>query len=280
MPEFRIEPGLLYVDESGLLQAPQGRPSEIGTLGGLLMPDHRREHEALASLLRDIRKNMFGDANSRREIKAKKLGPGNYKLIADVVRQRWVVGYPSLAYTTPDLEDLRQTFKVLLEGEGLGRERLGPVKAMDLRLDFLTRQFEKDSVTFPVYMALLFKLYRDIAQWFRKNQILPKLTVWLDDKIPRAHTELLEFLGRFSIYTEFPEVFSNRLGELLGVDPSPFFTCRVGSDADLDGLVVADAIAYAARRVARGKYKDLFFKKILDRMNTDVPLQSIGPGAS
>lgn len=146
-PQFRLEPALMYVDESGLLQKPLGaEPSDIGTLGALIIPDHEIHRAALHDLLKQVRTEMFGDPLSKADIKAKKLGDKNYNLIADTIRRQWVLGHHSLPYTAPDLEKLKSMLGEFTKQGGLGREKLSGLKGMDLRVDFLERQ-----LTMPIF---------------------------------------------------------------------------------------------------------------------------------
>lgn len=269
---FRRAAGILFVDESGQLQAPwDGRPFEFGALGGLSIPDHQVHHEALTQLLRKIRRRLFGDPDSKGEIKAQMLDMDIYDLVAREVRERWILVNPTLPITLETPLEFQRAFEHLLQAGNLNREKLHGDKNLDLRLDFLVRQYREALERYPVYMALLFHLYRETARWFRKNGILPQLKVWLDDKLPRTSQELADFWGRFAIYTEYPEVYGRRLGEVLGVDPSPDFTCQVSSDSEVDGLVIADAIAYATGKVARNDDPGGLYRRALDRMNSEKP---------
>jgi hypothetical protein len=275
---FRRETGLLFIDESGQLQAPwDGRPHEIGVVAGLLMPDTQRDRDAIAHLVSQLRQRVFGTPDCREDIKAKMLDSAAYGLIAREIRERWVVGYPSLEITQQAVNDLKSTFDVLESTVGESRRKLGNGKALDIRLDFLRRQYSTAVEQHPIYMSLLFSLYRDTARWFRKNGILPGLTVWLDDKLRRADKELHNFFGRFATWTEYPEVFGKRLGALLGIDPSADFTCNVSSDSEQDGLVIADAIAFAVSMVRRGEDHDGMYQRAMDIMNIDIPLQGGAP---
>ena len=270
---FRLEPGLLYVDESGQLHPPRKEgEKEFGVVAGVLAPDSKEQLDALRSLVRELRRRLFGDPEALQDLNGEFLGVEEYDLIAREVRERWVLGYPTLEITNEVVDDFRATFDSFFSGpEDLLRRNLGPTDRRDLRLNFLERQYREAIQKHPTYMALLFKFYRDSARWFRKNGILPRLKVWLDDKIPRGDKELVDFFGRFAFYTEFPEIYSKRLGEVVGLDASPDFNCWVSSDREIDGLVIADAIAYAAGVVARGADVDGVYKRALDRMNCDLP---------
>lgn len=270
---MRREAGLLFVDESGQLQAPwDGRPHEVGVVAGLLIPDTLRDRKALSALLGQLRQRVFGNPNSRDEIKAGMLDANAYDLIAREVRERWVFGFPSLQINEQAVKDLKATFRTLTLAVDEGRGKLRGGKQLDLRISFLERQYSSAVDQHPIYMALLFTLYRDTARWFRRNGILPRLDVRLDDKLRRADRELHNFFGRLSIWTEYPEIYGNRLGALLGVDPSNDFRCEVTSDAEEEGLVVADAIAYAVSMVRRGEDRNGMYQRVLDVMNVERPL--------
>ena len=268
--KFRKEKGMLFVDESGQLQAPwqQGQP-EFGVVAGLIVPDRDEDRTALRELVRQLRLRVFGNPDDPRDIKARMLKESDYDLIAREVRNRWVFGHPIIEITSEDLADLNRTFSSL--PIDILSSQMGPLDQYDLRLSSLIRQYERALSSHTIYLALLFRLYRETARWFRKNSIQPLLRTWLDDKLPRQDRELLNFLGRFAIYSEFPEIYGERLSEVLGLAPSMDFECSVSSDRETDGLVIADAIAYATSRVARDDDPGGRYKRAIDRMNVDLP---------
>ena len=147
--------------------------------------------------------------------------------------------------------------------------RLGGTKRLALEAHSLCTQIENARDKFPVYTAVLFSLYQLIAQWFRKEMILPVVRAFLDEKLPKAHRELHNFLGRLAFYTEFPEHYAGRLGEILGTDPSRGFCGTVSTDDEIDGLVIADAVAYVVGMVERGQDPDGRFHRILDSMKRE-----------
>lgn len=133
----------------------------------------------------------------------------------------------------------------------------------------LEEQYRAEVQRSPLYVWMLANIYDQTAKWFRQKSIRPRLTVYLDEKIPRKSRDLLQFLGRQFIYKTFPEVYlGKRVLELFG-GVSPDFNCSVRSDAEVDGLILADIIANAASRVERGDDPDGSFKRLLPPQ--DVP---------
>jgi hypothetical protein len=139
----------------------------------------------------------------------------------------------------------------------------------DFRLEFLERQLDCNSEHHPVYMLLLFKLFLNTANWFRNNNIFPHIQAYLDDKIPRQDNELLNFFLRLPFYTTFSELCKEKLPELLGVSSSQDYVCRVASDDNVAGLVIADAVAYAAGKHFRGQDTQGMYERVLRRMSVD-----------
>jgi hypothetical protein len=139
----------------------------------------------------------------------------------------------------------------------------------------LERQYRDEVRRNPLYMWMLANIYDQTAKWFREKKIRPRLTAYLDDKIPRESRDLLQFLGRRFIYMAFPEVCrGERLFELFG-GASPDFNCSVRSDAEVDGLILADIVPNAASRVERGGDPDGSFRRLLPPATAPIVLSAV-----
>jgi hypothetical protein len=262
---YRIEPAWIFVDESGQLRAREG---EVGVIANVGLPANDVQRRALHDLVTTIRGRVAARPDPPKRVKAKHLTDDDYGLIADAIRERWVFGHLALPVEATTEAQLRKTWEFARHAWSEKRKDLRAFNQMDLTLDFTERQFDAASDQEAIYLALLFSLFRSSAQWFHGNGILPVVRAYLDEKLPRTSTELVNFMLRLPFFTTFPKVFENRLGELMGVVPSRY-ECEVSTDDEQEGLVVADAIAYAASRVARKDDPTGMYQRALDRMSVE-----------
>jgi hypothetical protein len=263
---YKIEQAVIYFDESGQLRA---RPGQVGVVANLCVPANGVQLRALRDLVATIKQRVLSRANPPKRVKAKHLTEEDYALVADAIRERWVFGHLALTVEETTQARFRETWAFARQTWSEKRRELGSLAEMDLRLDMTERQFDAVSEREALYLALLFSLLRSAAQWFHDNKILPVVRAYLDEKLPRTSTELLGYMLRLPFFTTFPEVFEGRLGELMGAVPTPGYACEVSTDDEQDGLVIADAIAYAASRVARKDDPNGMYLRVLDRMNAE-----------
>jgi len=265
----QVVPGRVFIDESGQFRRPRpGQPTEVGVVAGFSLPDTERDVQRLVSLVATLRRRVFGSADCREPLKARLLGPEDYELIGREMRNGWIFGYRAARYTGEELCSIEETLSNLEKAVEIKRSDLRAARSLDLRLDFLQRQCRSAARKHPIYMMLLVNFYLATAGWFRQQNIVPKLRVWIDDRLDRADHEIHGFLGRLGIWTTFPEVYSNRLGSLLGIDADTDFSCSVSSDQEQDGLIIADSIAYAAGMISRGQDESGQHQRALDALRT------------
>lgn len=247
MTAMRFQPvrGLVYVDESGQIFPPRpGQPNEVGLLAAFVVSDTRRNRESVAT------------AASRVAQSPKNAPPDDVlRAVADLVRDRGYVVIEKVELAEHDRGHFEGTLQVLGSSFRQKRKDLGQ-KGLDLRLDFIERQYRDEARRCPAYMATLVVLFQRMAKWFRAQGMAPALSVVLDAKLPPTAKELVEFLLRFGVCMEFPELYADRLGAVMGVDPLPELACRVGTDDRDDGLRIAHVIAYAHGKTLRGQDPD------------------------
>jgi hypothetical protein len=259
---FQPRPCILYLDESGQMSGNRDDPEVIEpqVFGGVMIPDTKNDRTILRVLVGNLRRQIHGSELSTRTIKAKHLTAEHRHFVADRFPPDWIVSTRVAAVNSKAVSDARAA---LLE---YGDRAISSVKAEVAKLGVdvgpLEAQFRVEVKRNPIYVWLLANVYWHVARWFRPKAIRPRLTVYLDDKIPRGYDALLQFIGRAFIYDEFPEVYGGqKLLDLFGA--SKDFNCAVGSDDEIDGLVLADIIANAASRVARGDDPDGSFRRLL-----------------
>jgi hypothetical protein len=259
---FQPKPGILYLDESGQMNANRNDPEAIEpqVIGGVMIPDSENDRTILRVLVSDLRRRIHGSELSPKTIKAKHLTAEHRRFVADSFSPDWIVSTRVAAVNAKAVSDARDA---LLEyGDGAISSVKTAVAELGVDVGPLEEQFRTEVRRNPIYVWLLANVYWHVAKWFRPKAIRPRLTVYLDEKIPREYHALLQFIGRAFIYDEFPEVYRGRkLLELFG--DSKDFNCAVGSDDEIDGLILADIIANAAGRVARGDDPDGSFGRLV-----------------
>lgn len=271
---FQPRPGFLYLDESGQMDADRRRPEavEVQVIGGVMIPDTMNDRDILRVLVDELRRRVHGSESRRDEIKAKHLGADDRHFLARNFPSDWIVGHRDVRVTVKDVEAVRAGLRK--HGEDRITKFRDELAEIGIDVRRLEEQYRAEVDRNPLYVYLLANIYAHMAKWFREKSIRPRLTVYLDDKIPRESRELLQFLGREFIYTTFPEVYGGkRVFELFGGE-SPDFNCSVRSDAEVDGLILADIIANAANRVARGDDPDGSFKRLLPSQGTTPSMTS------
>lgn len=260
--QFEPKPGVLYLDESGQMTANPKAPDAIDpqVIGGVMIPDTENDRTILRVLVSDLRRRVHGSELATKTIKAKHLTSEDRRFVADSFPADWIVSTRVAAVNAKAVADARAA---LLEyGDGAITSVKAAVAQFGVDVGPLEAQFRTEVQRNPIYVWLLANVYWHVAKWFRPKSIRPRLTVYLDDKIPREYHALLQFIGRAFIYDEFPEVYrGRRLLELFG--ESQDFNCTVGTDDVIDGLVLADIVANAASRVSRGDDPDGSFARLV-----------------
>lgn len=263
---FQPRPGFLYLDESGRMDADRRRPEavEIQVIGGVMIPDSANDRDILRVLVDDLRRRVHGSESCREEIKAKDLSPEDRHFLGRNFPSDWIVCHRAVRVTVKEVEAVRAGL-VKFGAEHITRFK-ADLAEIGIDIEPLDQEYRDEVRRNPLYLWMLANIYDRTAKWFREKSIRPRLTVYLDDRIPRASRDLLQFLGRRFIYTAFPEIYrGERLFELFG-SVSPDFNCSVRSDAEIDGLILADIIANAASRVERGDDPDGSFKRLLPQV--------------
>lgn len=269
MQVFQSIPAMLFIDESGQFRTPQeGEPPEVGVVAGFGLPDTQSHRERLAALVARLRQIVHGADNRGLPIKGRMLTQECWERVGAEMRNGWFFGHLPMRYGLGDMQPVQGALGALALAVDIKRADLRGGKRLDARLDFLRQQCTSATHRHPVYLMLLINFYLKVGQWFRAQGLVPQLRVWLDRKLLTTDRELVGFLGRLGIWTTYPEIYSNRLGGMLGVDPQADMACNVSGDEHHDGLIVADAVAYASGRLSRGDDKDGFFRRALGAMST------------
>ena len=264
---LQIRPLLMLVDESGRLRAPApGAPNEVGVLGALIVPAYPHDLGELRDMVRRLKKGVLGNPDSPEVVKAGMCGEGDLRVLAASIKHQydWLLAFTSTTYSAADAEKFRDTIRDL--GKGLSNAQEAKPNAAghpgglnhELVATALRRveaAYERLAERDPVYAVLLFRLLVDATERLRADGILPLFEAHLDER-PRAEGEAVNILARFAVYTQYPEVYSKRIGELVGLEPTRGFTGHFTSDDVQAGLIVADILAGAKSRVLRGDDPD------------------------
>ncbi len=260
---FQPRPGFLYLDESGQMDADRRRPEavEVQVIGGVMIPDSNSDRDILRVLVDELRRRVHGSETCRDEVKAKHLSSDDRHFLRRNFPSDWIVCHRAVRVTVKEVEAVHAGL-VKFGEEHITRFR-ADLAEIGIDIGPLEEQYRAEVQRNPLCVWMLANIYDQTAKWFRQKSIRPRLTVYLDDKIPRKSRDLLQFLGRRFIYTAFPEVYrGERLFELFG-GASADFNCSVRSDAEIDGLILADIFANAASRVERGDDPDGSYRRLL-----------------
>jgi hypothetical protein len=263
---FRREKAVVFVDESGSFRSAHG---ETATMAAVTLPDTPEQLAKLRDLVQQLRVRFPECVDPKGRVKGKLLPEPAFVLIADDIRERWVWNHCEIPLAASTSTDFAKTFGVMRAS--LPKGNLGLLEQFDLHVASLERELESASEKFSVHLGLYFAVLRLTAQWFQQNSILPSVRVYFDEKLPRTAQHLADFLVRFTFGVTFDEVYRDRLGELLGTSPCHELRGEVSTDDEQDGIVIADAVAYAAGRVARGDDATGFYGRLLSRMNSAQP---------
>ena len=225
-----------------------------------MIPDTENDRTTLRVLASELRRRIHGSELATETIKAKHLKSEDRRFVADSFPGNWIVSARVAAVNAKAVDDARVALWEY--GDGAITSVKTAVARLGVNVERLEEQFRTEVQRNPIYVWLLATEFWHLAKWFRPKAIRPRLTVYLDRKIPPEFHELLQFIGRAFIYDEFLEVYRGRkLLELFG--DSKDFNCTVGTDDVIDGLILADIIANAASRVARGDDPDGSFARLV-----------------
>ena len=237
----------MFVDESGQFRRPhEGAPPEHGLVVGVLFRDTPGNRARLADVVRALR------LRHGRRVKGSKLDDGDYASICALVAD---VGYLAPIGVHFDRQHGEACAAMLVD---LVREfeHLPQRTARDVLILAAMRrtQLELESAVgrnLGTYLVQLVFMIRQVAAWFRAEGIFPDMDVTLDEKLVASDRDLIAFVPRLAVATVFPELYENRLSAIWA-ERGP--TSGVVSTDELsDGLVIADALAYAYGRVQRGQ---------------------------
>lgn len=238
-----------------------GEP-ECAVLGGVIVPETAASRGPIAGLVGQIRALANQPVGT---IKAKDLPLAAYDLLAaEFTRRHWCVIRQGMWITRTDALIVNETLADLVVAVERMVLKLAPNNRRDLRVELLLRQLVGSMDRHPIYAGLLFQLLQRVGQEARRQGRVPRLTVWLDDRLRRTDTELVAFLGKAAVWGFFPERYKEKLGALLGAVYSDEFLCAVRSDDGVDGLILADMVAFGASAIARERPG---FRQIADAMN-------------
>lgn len=245
-----MEPALLYIDESGQFRRPRaGDPDEWGVVAGVVFRDAPQNRARIAATVRAIR-DRHGPAP-----KAAEYAADDWMLVTDLVHE---IGYPRRISVRYDATHTDECARAMRELESVvcraARKVVPDVRVLaevERTRAELAAARERGLGTYIVQLALL---VRQFIEWFRDAAIVPRVSVTLDEKIPREATALAGFLCRFAVSTTFPERYGQRPGLVWG--RGEIGSGWVSTDRDCDGLVIADALAYLFGRVDREQDTD------------------------
>lgn len=250
---FSVHRGVVYVDESGQFRSPRGGGAERPLVAAVVVRDTLANRRRIAA--------VAGELRGRRgtEVKGSALEGADYATVTGLVSDVGYLAWSGVEYAGDEDHPThcRRRLRELAETIDLLATR---VRRPDV-LPAIRRTREQlahaDSTNIAAYVVQLAHLLRMTAVWFRRNRILPDLRVVLDQRLPLEDLDLAMFLVRWSVADTFPEIYGTRVSAIW--EPSVRNACRVSTDLECDGLLLADALAYACGRVARhdddtGKY--------------------------
>lgn len=254
-------PGLLlprerwrfYVDESGQMR---GDGDHRPLLAGVAVP--AADERLISDMTLQVR-SLLCSGSAAGPIKGAHLhaAPQAYELVATTMKRRWGFDYiclkDGLPGRTQTLRDLIEGVEEMLGGRSAWAWQALGVSQSDHRVKALQGQLRRARKKQPTYLAMLFMLLTTHAAWFRQRHLFPRVEAVLDEgKLRRQDKALLNFVVAISFYGAFPEALPDWPRRLaLGLETG--FSCRMSSDQLEPGLVLADAVAYAASRVQRGE---------------------------
>lgn len=260
-PRLRVERAVVFIDESGRFQpAIPGLPPERPLIVSVLFKDvdvNRARIAAAVARLRVRRGPKF---------KAADLDEADYASICDLVRCCGYIGWNGVEYSHGD--DHPAECARMLDALARMLEESGSRTSRDLHvlaaLDRTRQQLaHAGSPNLAAYVVQLVYRLRRTAEWFRSEGIVPDLRVTLDERLRPDDVDLVRFLPRLAVSTVFPEFFETRLSALWAGDDQN--TAVVSTDDVCDGLVLADAIAYAQGRIQRRLDPEGFYARQMAR---------------
>lgn len=242
-----------YVDESGQMR---GDGDHRPLLAGVAVP--AADERLISDLTLQVR-SLLCSGSAAGPIKGAHLhaAPQAYELVATTMKRRWGFDYVCLKDGLPGrtqaLRDLIEGVEEMLGGRSAWAWQALGVSQTDHRVKALQDQLRRAKKKQPTYLAMLFMLLTTHAAWFRQKNFFPRVEVVLDEgKLRKQDKELLNFVVAVAFFGAFPETLPDWPRRVaLGLETG--FSCRTGSDLLDPGLVLADAVAYAASRVERGE---------------------------
>lgn len=243
---FSVHAGLVYVDESGQFRSPRrGGDAERPLVAALAVRDTRANRRRIAGVAGELR------ARRGPEVKGAALEAEDYAAVTRLVSDVGYLTWSGVEYAGDEDHPThcRRLLRELAETIDLLATRVRRPEVLPAIRRTRDQLAHADSTNIAGYVVQLSHLLRMTALWFRRNRIFPDLQVVLDQRLPLEDLELATFLVRWSVADTFPEIYATRLSAIW--EPSVRNACRVSRDLECDGLVLADALAYACGRVAR-----------------------------
>jgi hypothetical protein len=253
--------GLAFIDESGRFQSPiDGKPPERPLVVNVMFRDTAPIRARIAAVVRGLRQR-HGPT-----VKANSLDDSDYRRICDLVADVGYLGWSGVEYGHG--EDHPAACRKALDDLAVMLDQMGPRTSR--RIDVLSAirrtqiQLEHaDSPNLAAYVVQLIHLLKITARWFRREGMYPDLRVILDERLLPGDRDLLRFLPRLAVSNVFPELFETRLSALWAQTDEN--TAVVSTDDDCDGLVVADALAFALGKKQRGEDPRGFYAEQIER---------------
>jgi hypothetical protein len=251
----------------------------MGVVAGCFMPDSDEERAVLKTVVRPIREAGTRRQGRRGVFDAGRLTEGDLTNLADAIRSHneWLCDHIGSPLTAEDMRDYRE----VLSGFATWVREMGPrlrgPAALDLRPAFAAERLEASSDADVACLAHWFHRASPAATRLRDRRTLPRMTATIDRRPGLESADVLELLGRLTVYTTYLEVYRLRLGEMVGVSPTPGFRVRSSGDEVSDGLVVADVMATGAGLVACGQDHDGKAARFLARARWDYEPASSAP---
>lgn len=236
---------LVFIDESGRFCTPTPHcPVERPLVASVAFRDVPANRVRIASVAAELRRR-HGPT-----VKGNSLTESDYELVTTLVRDAGYVCWSGVEYA----DDHPQACRAMLRGLSETLQRSGARVDPDLRVTGAIRRTREqlahaDSTNLAAYTVQVLHLLRMIVRWLRREGFVPDLRVTFDERLRSADVDLVRFLPRFAVAVEFPEYFGTRLSEVWAASPEN--TGTVSSDEACDGLILADAIAFAAGRVVQ-----------------------------
>lgn len=254
----------VFVDESGQLNDVAG---EVNAMAAVYMLATQDNLALVTDLVGDLRERIHGERSAAQPVKAHEWNQVEVGKLVDYVKSgRWSVMYAPLTNSALTSQAVVEIPKFVREQA----QKMFAATPQTRELRSIEQQWEQDFTKLvnqhPRYAVFVITVMWGVIKDCIDRGIIPNPTWVFDERVNKNLSTLFSLLSIDTLRIAVKSRFNCSIREAIGGEAWPNRPVVFGRDNEIDGLVLADGIAYATGMRERNRLTHEAWNKAYERL--------------